>query len=613
LASEGRKEFWQEIFKVTQKMTDSVFAQVLVEEIEKLGAKQSFSITGGASMHLNHYFGASKEIATLYMHHEQACAIAAEGYARINGKAAVVVVTAGPGAINAMNGVFGAYTDSIPMIVISGQSRSDTLRETTGLTKLRQLGDQEAPIIEMVRPITKATFSVNEKTDLKLMIENAWNIAHHGRPGPVWIDIPVDVQGKKYFNNSKTQPAFESIEPPIDDEMEGIKKALQAATRPVIMVGTGVRLENQMQEILKFAELNQIPISTAWTHDLITTDHHLFAGRAGTIGTRAGNFVVQNCDFLLALGSRLNIRQVSYNWENFAPNAYKVWVDIDENELSKPFPKMDLKIHSSITNFMISLQKINLNKKFTKWQEWCVEIQKRYTTTTETYVVEDNRINPYQLIPKIIDELPDDSIIALGDATACIVSFQTARIRGNMRMFTNSGSASMGYDLPAAIGAACAEPKKMVLCIAGDGSSMMNIQELQTIAAHKLNIKILILSNDGYLSIKQTQSNFFGDFYGANADSGVTFPNFKELGIAFGINSVQLDPNDWEADLKRVLSLPGPQLMVANLTLGQEFQPRLKSRMTPTGIVTPSLDDMYPHLSEAELKEVRDSAAKIVG
>jgi acetolactate synthase-1/2/3 large subunit len=262
---------------------------------------------------------------------------------------------------------------------------------------------------------------------------------------------------------------------------------------------------------------------------------------------------------------------------------------------------------------MISLQKINFNKKFTKWQEWCVEIQKRYTTTTEEYVVEDNRINPYQLIPKIIDEIPDDSIVALGDATACIVSFQTARIRGDMRMFTNSGSASMGYDLPAAIGAACAEPKKMVLCIAGDGSSMMNIQELQTIAAHKFNIKILILSNDGYLSIKQTQSNFFGDFYGASADSGVTFPNFKELGIAFGINSMQLDPNDWAADLKRVLSLPGPQLMVANLTLGQEFQPRLKSKMTPTGIVTPSLDDMYPHLSEIELKEVRDSAAIIVG
>jgi len=594
-------------------MTDPVFAQVLVEEIEKHGAKQSFSITGGASMHLNHYFGASKEIVTLYMHHEQACAIAAEGYARINGKAAVVVVTAGPGAINAMNGVFGAYTDSIPMIIISGQSRSDTLRETTGLTKLRQLGDQEAPIIEMVRPITKAAFSVNEKTDLKLLIENAWNIAHNGRPGPVWIDIPVDVQGKKYSNNSKTIPAFESVETPIGDEIEGVKKALQAASRPIIMVGTGVRLENQMAEILKFAELNQIPISTAWTHDLITTDHHLFAGRAGTIGTRAGNFVVQNSDFLLVLGSRLNIRQVSYNWENFAPNAYKVWVDIDENELSKPFPKMDLKIHSSITNFVISLQKINLTKKFTKWQEWCVEIQKRYTTTTEAYVVEDNRINPYQLIPKIIDELPDDSIVALGDATACIVSFQTARIRGNMRMFTNSGSASMGYDLPAAIGAACAEPKKMVLCIAGDGSSMMNIQELQTIAAHKLNIKILILSNDGYLSIKQTQSNFFGDFYGANADSGVTFPNFKELGIAFGINSVQLDPNDWAAHLKKILNLPGPQLMVANLTLGQEFQPRLKSKMTPTGIVTPSLDDMYPHLSEIELNEVRDSAAKIVG
>jgi acetolactate synthase-1/2/3 large subunit len=593
-------------------MTDPVFAQVLLEEIEKLGAKQSFSVTGGASMHLNHYFGASKTISTLYMHHEQACAIAAEGYARINGKAAVVVVTAGPGAINALNGVFGAYTDSIPMIIVSGQSRSDTLREITGLTKLRQLGDQEAPIIDMVRPITKAVFAVDKETDIEELVKNAWDIAHLSRPGPVWIDIPVDVQGKKYSRKSKVSQQVKSNKTSVMPDIQNIKNALLSANRPVIMVGTGVRLENQMQEVLTFAEKYQIPISTAWTHDLINSNHPLFAGRAGTIGTRAGNFIVQNCDFLLVLGSRLNIRQVSYNWENFAPNAFKVWVDIDENELNKPFPKMDLKIHSPIKDFVSSLQKIDLIKKYTKWQKWCADIQTRYTTTTEAYAVEENRINPYQLIPKIIDEVPDDSVIALGDATACIVSFQTGRIRGSMRMFTNSGSASMGYDLPAAIGAACAEPEKMVLCIAGDGSSMMNIQELQTISAHKLNIKILILSNDGYLSIKQTQSNFFGDYYGANGDSGVTFPNFMELGKAFGINSVQLNPQTWDEDLKKVLKLQGPQLMVANLTLGQEFQPRLKSKMTPNGIVTPSLDDMYPHLPDSELQEVRDSASKIV-
>ena len=593
-------------------MTDPVFAQVLVEEIEKLGAKQSFSVTGGASMHLNHYFGASKIISTIYMHHEQACAIAAEGYARINGKAAVVVVTAGPGAINALNGVFGAYTDSIPMIIVSGQSRSDTLREITGLTKLRQLGDQEAPIIDMVKPITKAVFAVDLETDIEELVKNAWDIAHLGRPGPVWIDIPVDVQGKKYSRKSKVSQQVKSNKTSVMPDIQNIKNALLSANRPVIMVGTGVRLENQMQEVLTFAEKYQIPISTAWTHDLMNSNHPLFAGRAGTIGTRAGNFIVQNCDFLLVLGSRLNIRQVSYNWENFAPNAFKVWVDIDENELNKPFPEMDLKIHSTIQDFLSEIQEIDLNKKYTKWQKWCADIQTRYTTTTEAYAVEENRINPYQLIPKIIDEIPDDSVIALGDATACIVSFQTGRIRGSMRMFTNSGSASMGYDLPAAIGAACAEPEKMVLCIAGDGSSMMNIQELQTIAAHKLNIKILILSNDGYLSIKQTQANFFGDYYGANGDSGVTFPNFTELGKAFGINSVQLNPQTWDEDLKKVLKLQGPQIMVANLTLGQEFQPRLKSKMTPNGIVTPSLDDMYPHLPDSELQEVRDSASKIV-
>lgn len=593
-------------------MTDFVIAQVIVEELEKLGTKQSFSVTGGASMHLNHYFGASKLISTLYMHHEQACTIAAEGYARINGAAAVVVVTAGPGAINALNGVFGAYTDSIPMIVISGQSRSDTLREKTGLTNLRQLGDQEAPIIDMVKPITKAVFTVDEETNIEELIKNVWDIAHLGRPGPVWIDIPVDVQGKKYSRKPQIVRQTKSSETSKTIDIESIKNQLLSANRPVIMVGTGVRLENQMREVLAFAEKYEIPISTAWTHDLIDSNHPLFAGRAGTIGTRAGNFIVQNCDFLLVLGSRLNIRQVSYNWENFASNAFKVWVDIDKNELNKPFPSMDLKIHSSIQEFLSVIEKIDLGKRYANWKKWCADIQKRYSTTTENYVVEENRINPYQLIPTIIDEIPDDSVIALGDATACIVSFQTGRVRGSMRMFTNSGSASMGYDLPAAIGASCAEPQKMILCIAGDGSSMMNIQELQTIAAHKLNIKILILSNDGYLSIKQTQSNFFGDYYGANGDSGVTFPNFIELGKAFGINSVQLDPQTWEEDLKTVLKLQGPQLMVANLTLGQEFQPRLKSKMTPSGIVTPSLDDMYPHLPDSELQEVRDSALRIV-
>lgn len=593
-------------------MTDLVIAQVIVEELEKLGTKQSFSVTGGASMHLNHYFGASKFISTLYMHHEQACAIAAEGYARINGAAAVLVVTAGPGAINALNGVFGAYTDSIPMIVISGQSRSDTLREKTGLTKLRQLGDQEAPTIDMVKPITKAVFAIDEETNIEELMKNVWNIAHLGRPGPVWIDIPVDIQGKKYSRKTQIVRQTKSNETYKTFDTENIKKELLLANRPVIMVGTGVRLENQMLEVLAFAEKYEIPISTAWTHDLIDSNHPLFAGRAGTIGTRAGNFIVQNCDFLLVLGSRLNIRQVSYNWESFASNAFKVWVDIDENELNKPFPRMDLKIHSSIQYFLSEIQKIELNRKYTKWQKWCADIQIRYSTTTEEYSVEENRINPYHLIPKIIDELSDDSVIALGDATACIVSFQTGRIRGSMRMFSNSGSASMGYDLPAAIGAACAEPQKMILCIAGDGSLMMNIQELQTIAAHKLNIKILILSNDGYLSIKQTQSNFFGDYYGANSDSGVTFPNFIELGKAFGINSMHLDPQRWEEDLTKVLKLKGPQLMVANLTLGQEFQPRLKSKMTPNGIVTPSLDDMYPHLPDSELQAVRDSALAIV-
>jgi acetolactate synthase-1/2/3 large subunit len=592
-------------------------ADVMVDRLAQHGIDHAFLVTGGAAMHFNDAIGAHPIIGAHYLHHEQACAMAAEGYARVAGRPAIVNVTAGPGAINALNGVFGAYTDSLPMIVLAGQAKRETLRANApGPAGLRQLGDQEADTMAMAAPITKARWLLTDPASALSLIDEAIAVATTGRPGPVWLEVPIDVQGSQIEPNRAPlgPPTPRQQSPLLPDRVATIAARIAAARRPVILMGSGVRLSATQDAIRRLAEARGIPMVTAWTHDIIDNAHPLFAGRPGTIGTRAGNFVVQNCDLLLILGSRLNIRQISYNWASFARHACKIWVDIDAAELNKPFVTPDIAVPADLRDFVPALA-AHLEtgapaRDLSAWAAWCRNIRARYEPKDADYAIRPSGINSYHLIRALSSALRPNDIVVCGNATATIVPYQVLALGRENRLLSNSGSASMGHDLPCAIGAALAAPDRRIICLAGDGSIMMNLQELASLRG--LNIRLIILDNDGYLSIKQTQRNFFGREAGASSASGLCFPDFAALAPAFGLACTKLEKTgDWRRQFATFLAGDGPAICLAPLDLEQEFEPRLKSRMTDGVITTPELDDMFPFLPPEELEAVRRSAREI--
>ena len=572
-------------------------------------------------MYLNNSIGKSESVRKIYCHHEQGAAIAAEAYARIAEKPALLNVTTGPGGINALNGVFGAFTDSIPMIIVSGQVKRETLRSFNTNTGLRQLGDQEVDILSMASGITKYSRLLKDANEIFSVLDDAMREATGGRPGPAWIDVPVDLQGVMLDveDSFVSRPLDMSFEETVSDvlvaQADQLLDMIEDARRPVLFGGSGIRIGKAISEFIAFAEKRRLPLVTAWTHDLVPSDHELFVGRPGTIGTRAGNFVVQNADLVIILGSRLNVRQVSYNWGSFARNAKKVWVDIDPAEFRKPFVQADLEILADAKVFLqILSDRLELRNKvrgFDGWLKWCQKIRGAYTPKTTDYPVSRDRINAYHFISELFHTLEEGDIVVCGNATATIVPYQIGALKKGMRLISNSGSASMGYDIPAALGAAVARSSARVICLAGDGSAMMNIQELQTISGLGLNVEVFILDNDGYLSIKQTQNNFFGREAGASSGSGLSFPDFTKLGAAFGLKSFRLNKRDWRNKLQKFVASNGPGLCCVELDLKQEFEPRLKSKMQDGVITTPELDDMYPFLPVEELERVRAEAIEI--
>jgi len=576
------------------------------------GIRDVFLVTGGGAMHLNDSLGRESRIRYVCNHHEQACAMAAECYARVTGGLGVLNVTTGPGGVNALNGVFGAWTDSVPLLVLSGQVKRETCAAVRGLRGIRQLGDQEIDIVSMVKQITKYAVLVSDPSTIRYHLEKAYHLALSGRPGPTWLDLPVDVQSAKIepeeqarYNPEEDDIAIDPAE--LRRQCAEIVRRLREAKRPVVMAGTGVRAAHALDEFERFIRKLGIPVTTAWTHDLIATDDELFCGRPGTIGERAGNFTVQNADVLLVLGSRLNIRQVSYNWPSFAREAFKIQVDVDAAELNKPLVSPDLPVQCDLRVFLKELNRQlegwEPSAHHRDWLSWCRERVARYPVVQNKHRRSASPLNPYYFIELLFNGLSDDDVVVCGNATACIVPYQAARLKKGQRLISNSGSASMGYDLPAAIGAAVARPSQRVICLAGDGSVQLNIQELQTLAHYNLPVKLLVLNNGGYLSIRQTQSNFFGKAVGAGPDSGVSFPDFTRVAEAYGINSTCITGIDCLPRLWDLIAAPGPAVCEVMLDAKQEFEPRLKSRQLPDGtIVSPALEDMFPFLEPEELK-----------
>jgi len=590
-------------------------ADYIAQMLVRHGVRHVFMVTGGGAMHLNDAFGRCAGLELICCHHEQTCAMAAESYFRVSNRLAAVNVTTGPGGTNAITGVYGAHVDSMAMIVVSGQSKWETLVRSTALP-LRQLGDQEVDIIRVVAGVTKYAVLVQDPLTIRYHLERALHLATSGRPAPVWLDVPINVQAAKIDPESLAgyDPAEDALvyeTPDLGAAVADVVARLQAAERPVIYAGTGIRLAGQYERFLALAGRLGVPVVTAWnSNDLLTDDHPAYAGRPGSLGNRAGNFTVQNADFLLILGCRLNIRLVSYNWENFAPRAVKAMVDVDAAELKKPTLKIEVPIHADLRDFLPALAAAMAGwaPRHAAWLGWCRERLTRYPVVLPEYWNLPDKVNPYCFMDRLFARLEESELIACGDGTACVTAFQAATIRTGQRLFHNSGCAAMGYDLPAAIGVATAFPGRRVICLAGDGSIMMNLQELQTIAGRRLPVKVFILNNSGYHSIRQTQQNFFADnIVGCGTDSGLSFPDFGKVAFAFGLPFQRCERHaDLDATIAATLASPGAAVCEIMLDLAQVFAPKLTSRKLEDGrMVSSPLEDMAPFLSREELASNR--------
>lgn len=576
------------------------------------GVKHVFTVTGGGAMHMNDAFGHHKDLTCVYNHHEQASAIAAEGYTRMSGKLAAVCVTSGPGGTNAITGVLGGWLDSIPMFVVSGQVKRETTIYSTSLP-LRQLGDQEFDIVSSVKSMTKYAAIVLDPNDIAIHLEKAYFLAMNGRPGPVWIDVPLDVQAA--WIETEDLPHYSQRE---DEDKEivhyntlfsdQIIAKLKDAKRPVLFLGTGVRLANCRDQVIEFAEKTRIPVVTAWNaHDLIWDDHELFCGRPGTVGTRGGNFVVQNADLLLVLGCRLNIRQISYNYKEFAPKAYKIVVDIDYNELYKPTIHVDMPIWANLKDVVDDLLKTNLSviqsREHEDWLKWSKQVFLKYPAALPEYYKNKERLNPYVFMTEFFKQLREDDEVVCGNGSACVIGFQGAVIKKHTRLFTNSGCAAMGYGFPASIGACVSRAGKRTICIDGDGSFQMNLQELQTVVYNHLNLKIIYFNNNGYHSIRQTQTNLFKGqpLVGVCDGTGLSFPEAERLAYAYQIPFVKVTKQDDIKMLIEAMESEGPLFAEIVVDETQNFAPKLSSKVLPDGkIVSPEIDDMFPFLDREE-------------
>ncbi|TGY66484.1 thiamine pyrophosphate-binding protein [Dubosiella muris] len=585
------------------------------------GVTDCFSVVGGGAMHLNDALGHKDGLKVTYNHHEQACAIAAEAYARLDNRIAAVCVTTGPGGTNALTGVVGGWLDSIPMMIISGQVRYDTtaryaLQFTE--TPLRAMGDQEYDIVKSVAPMTKYATMIEDPMDIRYALEKAWHLATTGRPGPVWIDIPVNFQGM-YIETDELRgydpTEDDALLPPavsqetIDEVIEKIKKA----ERPVFHAGYGIRLSGAYKQFREVAEKLGIPIVTYWNAvDLIEDENELYCGRAGNMGDRPGNWAIQNADLILAIGTRISIRQVGYNWKTWAREAEVIMVDIDQAELKKPTLHVEMPIWADAKDFLLKMNE-SLTQPLPrkeKWLETCQKWKKEYPVVQPRQWEENGTTaNVYAFVHYLSSQLPENSLTAVSNGACCVVGNQTYVIQKGSRMANNSAIASMGYGLPAAIGTCIGGGVRDTICLEGDGSIMMNLQELQTILTNRLPIKIFLINNNGYHSIRITQTNLFGQHtkVGIGPESSdLSFPDFEKIAKAFGYPYYSAHSNqEMKEVVDKVLQEDGPVFCEIFTDTSQVWEPKSSTKRLEDGtLVSPPLEDLAPFLPREELEEI---------
>lgn len=574
------------------------------------GIDSVFTVVGGGAMHLNDSLGHKEGLHCIYHHHEQAAAIAAEGYAKLKCKPAVVCVTSGPGATNAITGVAGAWVDSIPMIVISGQTKSTLTIESSGLP-LRCLGNQEINIVPVVKSITKHAVMLRHPEEIRYELEKALYLAVNGRPGPVWIDIPLDIQGSKIDPETLDGfvPETGDGHVPNDEDIDFIIGKLQTAERPVIYAGNGIRIADAYPEFARLIEVLQIPVVTAWNSiDLMATEDPCYAGRGGTMGDRAGNFAVQNSDFLLSLACRLNLYQSGYDVKTWARAAYTVVVDIDPYELKKPTIRVDRPVCCDVKQLMKRLaDKWIENKAVTNCEQWkqqCRIWKEKYPVAQPQHYQQE-QANVYAFTDTLSRSLPEGEVTVVANGSASVVGSQTWYVKQNSRFLMNDDLSSMGYELPAAIGACVANDRKEIVCLAGDGSIQMNLQELQTILTNHLPIKIFVINNDGYQQIRLTQTKMFhANYVGLGPDSGdLSFPSFERLAAAYGYPYYKCMKNGEIASVVAdVMREPGAVICEVFVDKEQAYEPKSSAKLLPDGrIVSPPLEDLAPFLPHEEL------------
>ncbi|WP_456034023.1 thiamine pyrophosphate-binding protein [Roseburia inulinivorans] len=597
-------------------------ADYVADFLVQHGVTDAFSVVGGGAMHLNDALGHKKGLRVTYNHHEQACAIAAEAYARLDNKIAAVCVTTGPGGTNALTGVVGGWLDSIPMFIISGQVRYDTtaryaLQYTE--TPLRAMGDQEYDIVKSVEPMTKYATMIEDPKQIRYALEKAWHLATTGRPGPVWIDIPVNFQGG-YIETDELEgynpSEDDSLLPPSVDELviDKVLEKIAKAKRPVLHAGYGIRLSGGYDAFRRVADKLNIPVVTYWNAiDLIEDEHPLYVGRAGNMGDRPGNWAIQNADLVVAIGTRISIRQVGYNWKTWAREAEVIMVDVDQAELKKPTLHVDMPIWADAKDFLEKMDKAITDTPIYFGEEWltaCQRWKKNYPVVQPRQWEENGTTaNVYAFVKYMSSRLPENSLTAVSNGACCVVGHQAYEIKKGSRFANNSAIASMGYGLPAAIGTCIGGNCNQTICLEGDGSIMMNLQELQTILTNKLPIKIFMINNRGYHSIRITQSNLFSEHskVGIGEESGdLSFPDFKKISEAFGYPYYSACSNkEMKEVVDKVLSLDGPVFCEIFTDTEQRWEPKSSTKRLEDGtLVSPPLEDLAPFLPREELKEI---------